>query len=106
MCKEKYGEALANRRSPWYTECVERCCRRTVASLAWTDYSVVLGEARDGVIFLYLKRLFISMVLDQRNDGTEYQDETEKLRISNIHAHHLPRPVSENAMGEEVNRPP
>ena len=46
------------------------------------------------------------MVLDQRNDGTKYQNKAEQLRISNIHAHHLPRPVSENAMGEEDNRPP
>ena len=46
------------------------------------------------------------MVLDQRNDGTEYQNKAEQLRISNIHAHHLPRPVSEIARGEEDSRPP
>ena len=60
----------------------------------------------DGVIFLFSKKLLVSMVLDQRNDGTKYQDETEQLRVSNIHAHHLPRPVSENVRGEEDNRPP
>ena len=86
--------------------CAERCCRRTVASLVRSDYSVELAGFVDGVIFLCSKKLLVSMVLDQRNDGTEYQNETEQLRISNIHAHHLPRPVSENAMGEEVNRPP
>ena len=46
------------------------------------------------------------MVFDQRNDGTEYQNETEQLRISNIHAHHLPVFSRKARKGEEDNRPP
>ena len=64
------------------------------------------GKLMDGVIFLYPKRLLISMAFDQRNDGTKYQNEAEQLRISNIHAHHLPVVSRKTRKTREANRPP
>lgn len=84
------GKALAIWLFPWYSVCREvlptnGCLPRRA------DYSVRLGEAWDGVIFLFrLLALGVVKFNHESNDGTEYQDETEQLRISNIHAHHLP----------------
>ncbi len=58
-----------------------------------TDYSVELGEAWDGVIFLSKELPTLVAVIKRNyesNDGTQHQDEAEQLRVSNIHAHHLP----------------
>lgn len=56
------------------------------------DYSVKLG--RSGRSNLFIKELPTLVAVIKRNyesnDGTKYQDEAEQLRVSNIHAHHLP----------------
>ena len=54
--RKKYGEALANAGSPWYTVCVERCCRRTVASRSDQITPSSFGRVLDGVIFLLCKK--------------------------------------------------